>query len=165
MTKSNLIARNLSVQPVYSEDNFPVGHCIQKIVKWKLREKSGFCDKCTLKKNFTAQKLRKWFNSRRKIDHSMVDLVLKALESTDAHIRDYWFLYSRCEILLAFCWYQYFDNLNFLSGFYLSKTRGRSAFFRENYNLNTLITYEMSWNSPSLSNQTFWKRWWPQVLF
>ena len=28
-------------------------------------------------------------NSRRKIDHSMVDLVLKALESTDAHIRDY----------------------------------------------------------------------------
>ena len=105
------------------------------------------------------------FNSRRKIDHSMVDLVLKALESTDAHIRDYWFLYSRCKILLAFCWYQYFDNLNFLSGFYLSKTRGRSAFFRENYNLNTIITYAMCWNSRSLWNQTFWKRWWPQVLF
>ena len=37
----------------------------------------------------TKFSIRFCLNSRRKIDHSMVDLVLKALESTDAHIGDY----------------------------------------------------------------------------
>ena len=74
----------------------------------------------------------------------MVDLVFKASESTVPQMKIYRFLYSSCKILLAFRWYQYFDDLNFLSEFNLSKTRGRSAIFRENYNLNTVITYGMT---------------------
>jgi len=74
----------------------------------------------------------------------MVDLVFKASESTVPQMKIYRFLYSSCKILLAFCWYQYFDDLNFLSEFNLSKTRGRSTFFRENNNLNEFITYGMT---------------------
>ena len=84
------------------------------------------------------------FNSHRNIDHSMVDLVFKASESTVPQMEIYRYLYSRCKILLAFCWYQYFDDPNFLSEFNLSKTRGRSAIFRENNNLNEFITYGMT---------------------
>jgi len=68
----------------------------------------------------------------------------------------------RCRILSAGASYQYFENLTLLSVIYLSKTRYRSAFLREIYNLNTFITYEMSWNFHSWWNQTFRKRWWPQ---
>ena len=93
----------------------------------------------------------------------MVDLVFKASESTVPQMEIYRYLYSRCKILLAFCWYQYFDNLNFLSGFYLSKTRGRSAFFRENYNLNTVIIYGIRWNFHWWWNRTFWTRLWPKI--
>ena len=74
----------------------------------------------------------------------MVDLVFKASESTVPQMGIYRYLYSRCKILLAFCWYQYFDDPNFLSEFNLSKTRGRSAIFRENNNLNEFITYGMT---------------------
>ena len=93
---------------------------------------------------FLCSCLRVYFNSRRNIDHSMVDLVFKASESTVPQMEIYRYLYSRCKILLAFCWYQYFDDPNFLSELNLSKTRGRSASFRRNNNLNEFITYGMT---------------------
>ena len=91
-------------------------------------------------------------------------LVLNAKLSILIGRGNWWNWNVGCEILSAFCRYQNFDDLNFLSGFNLSKTRGRSAIFRENYNLNTVIAYGMTWNFLSLVNQTFWKRWWPQVM-
>ena len=91
-------------------------------------------------------------------------LVLDAKFSIVIGRGNWWNWNVGCEILSAFCWHQNFDDLNLLSGFNLSKTRGRSAIFRKNYNLNTVITYGMTWNFLSLVNQTFWKRWWPQIL-
>ena len=103
-------------------------------------------------------------NSRGPIVLLKDGLVLDAKFSIVIGRGNWWNWNVGCEILSAFCWYQNFDDLNFLSGFNLSKTRGRSAIFRENYNLNTVITYGMTWNFLSLVNQTFWKRWCPQIM-
>ena len=85
-------------------------------------------------------------NSRGPIVLLKDGLVLQVTETSDNHKENWWNLHVSCKILSAFHSYRYFKNLTLLSVIYSLKTRGRSAFFREIYNLSTFITYEMKWN-------------------
>ena len=113
---------------------------------------------------FSVFMRQKTFNSPGKTVHSMNGLVLNASESTDTQIGNRWNNNVMCEILSAFSSYQYFQNLTLLSVINLSKTRRRSAFLREIYNLNTVLIYGISWNFHWWWIQTYWTRLWPQNL-
>ena len=95
---------------------------------------------------FTLDKIHFKINSRGPIVLLKDGLVLQVTETSDYDKKNWWNLHVSCKILSAYHSYRYFGNLTLLSVIYSFKTRGRSAFFREIYNLSTFITYEMRWN-------------------
>ena len=87
--------------------------------------------------SFSKQTL---INSRVPIVLLKDGLVLQVAETSDNGKENRWNLYVSCKILSAFHSNRYFLNLIMLSVIYSLKTRGRSVFLREIYNLCTFIT-------------------------